>query len=74
MLCLETNGSHGRLKLTTTYQTSCICCSYYEGLQKCVGLAPGAKVYTSEEVEKLTKLYSELREKFPRSAAAKVWS
>lgn len=44
---------------------------YYEGLQKCVGLAPGAKVYTSEEVEKLTKLYSELREKFPRSAAAK---
>ncbi|KAG0593029.1 hypothetical protein M758_1G292200 [Ceratodon purpureus] len=44
---------------------------YYEGLQKCLGLMPDGKVYTSEQVEKLVKVYDGLREKYPRSAAAK---
>jgi len=47
-------------------------CSYYEGLQKCLGLVPDGKVYTSEQVEKLVELYDDLRIKYPRSAAAKV--
>lgn len=47
-------------------------CSYYEGLQKCLGLMPDGKVYTSEQVEKLVEVYSNLRKKYPRSAAAKV--
>lgn len=49
-------------------------CSYYEGLQKCLGLMPDGKVYTSEQVEKLVEVYSNLRQKYPRSAAAKVSS
>lgn len=44
---------------------------YYEGLQKCLGLTPDGKVYTSEQVEKLVELYDGLRVKYPRSAAAK---
>ncbi|XP_024387242.1 N-terminal acetyltransferase A complex auxiliary subunit NAA15 isoform X1 [Physcomitrium patens] len=44
---------------------------YYEGLQKCLGLISDGKAYTSEQVEKLVKLYDDLREKYPRSAAAK---
>lgn len=44
---------------------------YYEGLQKCLGLMPDGKVYTSEQVEKLVGVYSNLRQKYPRSAAAK---
>lgn len=47
-------------------------CSYYEGLQKCLGLLPVGKVYTSEQVKKLVELYDDLRIKYPRSAAAKV--
>ena len=47
-------------------------CSYYEGLQKCLGLMTEGKVYTSEQVEKLVELYDGLRVKYPRSAAAKV--
>ncbi|KAG0580041.1 hypothetical protein KC19_4G143400 [Ceratodon purpureus] len=44
---------------------------YYEGLQKCLGLAPDGKVYTSEQVQKLVEVYSDLSKKYPRSAAAK---
>nr|XP_024371729.1 N-terminal acetyltransferase A complex auxiliary subunit NAA15-like isoform X2 [Physcomitrium patens] len=44
---------------------------YYEGLQKCLGLTPNGKAYTSEQVEKLVELYDGLRRKYPRSAAAK---
>jgi peptide alpha-N-acetyltransferase len=44
---------------------------YYEGLQKCLGLLPKGKVYTSEQVTKLVELYNDLRSKYPRSAAAK---
>jgi len=47
-------------------------CSYYEGLQKCLGLMPDGKVYTPEQVEKLVEVYSNLRNMYPRSAAAKV--
>jgi len=47
-------------------------CSYYEGLQKCLGLVTDGNVYTSEQVKKLVELYNDLRIKYPRSAAAKV--
>lgn len=47
-------------------------CSYYEGLQRGLGLIPDGKVYTSKQVEKLVEVYSNLRVQYPRSAAAKV--
>lgn len=47
-------------------------CSYYEGVQKCLGLAPNGGIYTSEQVQKLEQVYNDLCKKYPRSAAAKV--
>lgn len=46
--------------------------SYYEGLQKSLGLSfEGGKVQDNEHVEKLAELYSSLQYKYPGSAAAK---
>ncbi|XP_024374282.1 N-terminal acetyltransferase A complex auxiliary subunit NAA15 isoform X1 [Physcomitrium patens] len=44
---------------------------YYEGVQKCLGLAPNGGIYTSEQVQKLEQVYNDLCKKYPRSAAAK---
>jgi tetratricopeptide (TPR) repeat protein len=48
--------------------------SYYEGLQKCLGLSPHGKYYSPEQVEKLVQIYDDLCQKYPRSAASKVQS
>ncbi|CAM6079648.1 unnamed protein product [Sphagnum tenellum] len=45
--------------------------SYYEGLQKCLGLSPHGKYYSPEQVEKLVQIYDDLCQKYPRSAASK---
>ncbi|CAM6129165.1 unnamed protein product [Calypogeia fissa] len=45
---------------------------YYEGLQKCLGLAGGnVGSYKDDHLEKLVNMFTELQKKYPKSAAAK---
>ncbi|KAI7981158.1 N-terminal acetyltransferase A complex auxiliary subunit NAA15 [Camellia lanceoleosa] len=45
--------------------------SYYEGLQKCVGLLSESHQYSSDEIDQLDALYKSLGQQYSRSSAVK---